>query len=116
LIGKNTCGSYLYLYPTNEKKLYTGSVIYNEGLIILKGSESKIKIPFVFEYRMVDYYGNGNNDGIIGGYDSSGGIKTNLTYQKKIGIDILPKNMNLFSFDINVQAKYKASSVGDVRI
>lgn len=114
LIGKNTCGSYLFLAPQEHKFLHTGSVIYNEGKVIIKGSENKIRIPFIFQFRMEDYYGTGPR-GKIGGYNSSGAEKTNLSFAKKLGIDIAIKDSNLFSFDIRCEAKYKPSSVGDIK-
>lgn len=112
LIGKNTCGSYLSLSPIDLTSINTGSVIYNEGMIIESNGINKIRIPFVYQFRMEDYFGVGTR-GKIGGYDSTGLEKTNLSYAKKIGIDIIAKNLPLFSFDIQVSAKFKPSSIGD---
>jgi len=115
LIGKNTVGSYLFLLPRDHKLLYTGSNIYNEGRVLDAVDGDKIRIPFMFQYRMTDYNGDGDNGvGTIGGYGA--GKLTNLTYSKKIGIDIVSNgNPSLFSFDIKVTAKYKPSNTADVK-
>ena len=106
LIGRNTCGSYLFLAPQFHKDLYNGSVIYNEAMIVKKGSSYKILIPFMFQFRMTDYHGIGDTgNGIIGGYGSSSAL--NLLYEKKLGFDIAIKNQDLFSFDVKVEAQYK---------
>ena len=53
---------------------------------------------------MSDYYGEGNNgQGRIGG-DAS---KSNINYSKKIGLDFLQKNKDLFSFDLSVEMQYQ---------
>ena len=101
LIGKNTCGAYLFLAPELPKTLHTGSNIYNKGLIL---NSNEIRIPILFQCRMSDYYGEGNNSqGRIGG-DAS---KSNINYSKKIGLDFLQKNKDLFSFDLAVEMQYQ---------
>ena len=101
LIGKNTCGAYLFLAPELPKTLHTGSNIYNKGLIL---NNNEIRIPILFQCRMSDYYGEGNNgSGRIGG-DAS---KSNVNYSKKIGLDFLQKNKDLFSFDLSVEMQYQ---------
>lgn len=101
LIGKNTCGAYLFLAPELPKTLHTGSNIYNKGLIL---NNSEIRIPILFQCRMSDYYGEGSNgSGRIGG-DSD---KSNVNYSKKIGLDFLQKNKDLFSFDLSVEMQYQ---------
>lgn len=101
LIGKNTCGAYLFLAPELPKTLHTGSNIYNKGLIL---NNSEIRIPILFQCRMSDYYGEGSNgSGRIGGDVS----KSNVNYSKKIGLDFLQKNKDLFSFDLSVEMQYQ---------
>ena len=101
LIGKNTCGAYLFLAPELPKTLHTGSNIYNKGLIL---NSSEIRIPILFQCRMSDYYGESNNSqGRIGG-DTD---KSNINYSKKIGLDFLQKNKDLFSFDLSVEMQYQ---------
>jgi hypothetical protein len=72
---------------------------------------TSITLDLVFQYRMTDYYGvTSNNDtstGRIGGI--IGNTFSNLTYAKKIGVDILDSNNQDFKFDIEVYAKYKAT-------
>ena len=56
---------------------------------------------------MTDYYGVSNTgSGNLGGTTNL----VNLTYVKKIGIDIASQNSSTFSFDVQVSAMYKAST------
>ena len=56
---------------------------------------------------MTDYYGVGSSgSGRLGGLSTK--LYTNLTYSKKIGIDLIDAASNRFSFDIQVTARYKA--------
>lgn len=97
-IGKNTCGAFLYPILTNSSVIKVNGDNTTSTLIIPK--ESEILIPFVFEYRMTDRFGNiGFNDNTV---DTS-----TLLYSKKIGIEMFLNNQ-LFNFDINVSAKYEA--------
>lgn len=102
LIGKNTCGAYLYLAPSYFDSLFVDGVDYRSVKRI--EPKNKLVIPIVFEFRMVDYYGTTPTSGKIGG-DFTNSTK-NLIYNKKLGIDIFIKNQGTFSFDISVTAKY----------
>lgn len=109
LIGKDTVGSYLFLAPTVHESLYVGSIIYNEGLVVKKGDENIIRVPIMWQFRMTDYFGIGSSGvGKIGGVDD----KKNLSYEKKMGFDIIIKNQTMFSFDIKMGSKYKKDSIG----
>ena len=48
--------------------------------------------------------------GYVGGWRSAGTLK-NITYSKKIGIDIQVKNEELFSFDVLVTGSYTKTSL-----
>jgi hypothetical protein len=63
---------------------------------------------------MTDYYGDDNSTGRVGGIVTTS--LSNITYSKKIGIDILDANKNEFQFDVEVYAKYKTegSSVTNI--
>jgi len=109
LIGANTVGSYLFLSPAVHKSLYVNSIIYNEGLIVKKGDENVVRIPILFQTRMTDYFGADDSGvGRVGGVTD----KQNLSYAKKMGIDIVIKNQTMFSFDLRVEMKYKKDSIG----
>jgi hypothetical protein len=101
LIGKYTCGSYLYVFPDSYSNI---SVEGNHPSLSSKkvefGTEQSINIPVLFQYRCSDKLGN------IGGY-RLGTSLNNITYAKKIGIDIFLKNEGPFSFDLVVSTKYK---------
>jgi len=110
LIGKNTCGAYLSLSPTDTATIANNSPIYNVGTIIKNGDTYTLKCGILFSCRMTDYFGAGSTgNGILGGYGSN--YPNNLEFTKKIGIDIAIKNQSLFSFDLEVQMIYKPSSV-----
>ena len=48
--------------------------------------------------------------GYIGGYRSGGTIR-NVTYSKRIGLDIKVNNEDLFSFDVSVSGSYSKSAL-----
>lgn len=102
LIGKNTCGAYLYISPQNPRTISTNTNIYNKGLVI---NNSEIRIPLIFECRMTDFYGDGTQgSGRVDGVD---GVK-NVIYEKIIGFDLIQKFIDdIFSFDITVKMKYQ---------
>jgi hypothetical protein len=57
-------------------------------------------IPVIFQFRATDKLG------YIGGFRANGN-PTNITYTKKLGIDIQVRNQSPFSFDVEVTGKYK---------
>lgn len=98
-VGENTCGAFLYPIISNSNLI---SVIGNSttsSLILPIGNE--IIIPFLYEYRMSDRFGK-----IDGKINTT--ISDDLTYSKKIGIDLLINN-ELFKFDIEVSSKLKST-------
>jgi hypothetical protein len=119
LIGKNTCGSYLYMAPATVEQLLVDGTDVRASRFVQNGDGNGIEIPITFQFRMTDYFGEGNTGtGIIGGYDPSTTSqitskikKINLTYSRSIGIDVYVRNESPFSFDINVSAKYKRENL-----
>ena len=100
LIGKYTCGAYLYLYPTTyESASVEGNFPARSNKAVKFGPENALNIPVLFQFRASDKLG------FIGGYRTSGTL-TNIKYSKKLGIDIILKDDAPFSFDLNVSAQY----------
>jgi hypothetical protein len=102
LIGKYTCGAYLNISPYTYANIAATSISPNGAKrIIPYGTTTAIKIPLIFQYRCSDYLK------YVGGFraDSPSGLK-NISYVKKIGIDIGLKD-ELFSFDVEVRAQYE---------
>jgi hypothetical protein len=100
LIGKYTCGAYLYMYPTTyESASVEGNFPARSTKTVKFGSENALNIPVLFQFRASDKLG------YIGGYRTSGTL-TNIKYSKKLGIDIILKDDAPFSFDLNVSAQY----------
>ncbi len=101
LIGKYTCGAYLYPFPLNYETISVEGnhprLSYQE---VITGSENSINIPILFQFRCSDKLGN------VGGYRTTGAL-TNIKYSKKIGIDIYIKDDVPFSFDLKVNCQYK---------
>jgi len=62
---------------------------------------------------MTDYYGAG--DGSAGGLGNIAGDSTgatvNVTYAKKIGVDIYPDINTVFQYDIEIFAKYRSDNL-----
>jgi len=108
LIGKYTCGAYLFIAPHKYEDI---SVEGNHPTLATKkiemGAQNTINIPVLFQFRCVDRLG------YIGGYRSTETL-SNIKYTKKIGIDIYLRGTNpisygeVFSFDIEASCQYKS--------
>ncbi|CAB4219213.1 hypothetical protein UFOVP1604_296 [uncultured Caudovirales phage] len=102
LVGKYTCGAYLYIAPQSHTTISVEGLSPAGSQKMLEfGSESAIKIPLIFQFRASDKLG------YVGGWRSAvpAGLK-NVRYAKKIGIDIYSLN-SVFSFDILVRTQYE---------
>ena len=100
LIGKYTCGSYLYLFPTTYESISVeGNFPARSTKLVKSGAENALNIPVIFQFRCSDTLG------FVGGYRTSGNL-TNIQYTKKIGIDIILKDGQPFSFDLQASAQY----------
>lgn len=124
LLGGRSCGAYLFLSPIEKSSLTVDADNKFGKKVVSQGASNAISIDLIFQYRMTDYYGvanttvvtgaSANNTGRVGGIVSTS--LTNLTYSKKIGFDILKGENDIFSFDVEVYAKYKpeGSSVTNI--
>lgn len=104
LIGKYTCGAYLYLAPLNYETIAVDGSTELAKMLLEFGEEKAINIPLVFQFRASDKLG------YVGGFRTTGNI-SNVTYIKKIGVDIQVRNESLFSFDVEVSCKYEQDSL-----
>lgn len=100
LIGKYSCGAYLFLGVPQVNFLNVDGFTAQSTKIIYQGRNSSLNIPLIFQFRAND------KGAYIGGWRKSGTL-SNITYSKKIGIDIQPRRANLFSFDIQVSGSYR---------
>lgn len=114
LIGEYTCGSYLFLGPSTFNQLNVNGIDARASTIVKQGDENAIIIPVIFQFRMQDYYGAGGASGYVGGYKGPGAYPTQLQYSRRIGIDIYAQDESIFSFDIQVSATYKKTSISQV--
>ena len=116
LIGKKTCGAYLMVAPAGVQQLMANGTDYRSTYVLEQGEEKAIRIPILFQFRMTDYWGTGSSGtGKIGGHvPPSGSEPTNLTFAKKIGLDLYVKDESPFSFDILVKASYARESLTQV--
>lgn len=100
LIGKYTCGAYLYAFPLNYEAISVeGNIPSRSSKKVKLGAENALNIPILFQFRCSDKLG------FIGGFRTNGTLN-NIKYQKKIGLDIIVKNDVPFSFDLEVSAQY----------
>jgi len=112
LLGKQSCGSYLFFSSPTHSDISVDGRARSSAKTISFGNTNSISIPLVFQYRMTDYYGSGNSGtGNIGGDIT--GATLNLTYAKRVGFDILDSNNNLYSFDIEIFAKYLSDTLSE---
>jgi hypothetical protein len=101
LIGKYTCGAYMYISPKSYQDIGATAISPTSvKRIVPVGSNNAIKIPLIFQYRCSDYLK------YIGGFraDQPSGL-TNVGYVKKMGFDIAMKT-ETFSFDVEIGARY----------
>lgn len=104
LCGKYTCGSYLFIAPTNHSGIQIEGSTQLAKKTLEFGQEKAIVVPLIFQMRAQDKLG------YIGGWRQDGNLK-NITYTKKIGIDIQIKNEDLFSFDVLISGSYTKTSL-----
>ena len=109
LLGGKSCGAYLYLSPINTDSLLVDGDNRFGKKYIANGENNAVSVDIVFQYRMTDYAGNSSSSDIgrIGG--KIGTTLSNLTYSKKIGIDIFDSDSEQFTFDLEIFSKYKAA-------
>ena len=113
LLGGRSCGSFLFLSPINLNTLKVEGDAKQSRKNIKKkvgtlDSSNALSVDIIFQYRMTDYFGNdaASDIGRVGGQAKL--RFPNLTYTKKIGLDIFDKYDQQFSFDLEVFAKYSA--------
>jgi hypothetical protein len=104
LCGKYSCGSYLFIAPTNHTAVQIEGSTQLAKKTLNFGQENAITVPLIFQMRAQDKLG------YVGGWRQAGSLK-NITYSKKIGIDIQVKNEDLFSFDVLVTGSYTKTSL-----
>ena len=106
LLGKKSCGSYLFMSTEDHVNIQVDGDATTSFKPIQFGSQDSLTVPLVYQYRMTDYFGDGNTgQGNIGG--DSTGATTNITYAKRIGFDIYPNSMDVYQYDIEIFAKYR---------
>ena len=104
LLGKYSCGSYLFLAPPSYSPIQVEGSTTLATKNLSPGTQNAIVIPVLFQMRCQDKLG------YIGGYRKSGTIR-NVTYTKKIGIDIKVNNEELFSFDLSISGSYSKTAL-----
>ena len=113
LLGPKSVGAYLFLNPSSHSDLVVNGTDALSLRRIGFGDTQSISIPITFQYRMTDYFGAGDSGlGNIGG--KLGATKNeNLSYTKRIGIDIYsnPINKERFSFDLEISARYYSRTI-----
>ena len=110
LIGKYTCGAYLYMYPTNYQSISVeGNFPGRSTKPVKLGPENALNIPVLFQFRVSDRLG------YVGGYRINSTL-TNIKYSKKMGLDIILKDGEPFSFDMQVSTQYIKETTLDAPI
>ena len=107
LLGGKSCGAYLFLSPLSIDSIVVDADNTSGKYLVKNGENNAVAIDVVFQYRMTDYGGASESSlGFVGGIATQ--PISNLTYSKRIGLDILDSANNKFSFDLEVFAKYTA--------
>lgn len=110
LLGKASCGSYMFLLPRDEDSL----IVAGDNALSIKtitvGEANSISIPLVFQYRMTDFNGKGiKGFGAIAGDFT--GLTTDVIFSKTMGFDLLDIDNSQFSFDLEIFAKYSVDNL-----
>ena len=100
LLGRYSCGSYLFLGPVTPSSIQVQGSTSLASQFVQTGNNNALIVPLIYQFRATDKLG------YIGGFRANGN-PTNITYTKKLGIDIQVRNQSPFSFDLEVTAKYK---------
>lgn len=100
LIGKYSCGAYLFLGIPQTTYLAVDGFTSQASKRIYQGQNNSVNIPVIFQFRAQDV------GGYIGGYRKAGTL-SNVTYTKKIGIDLQQRAISVFSFDVEVTGAYR---------
>lgn len=100
LIGKYTCGVYAFLGPSVASDIQVEGSTSLASTFVSQGVENAINVPLIFQARVTDALG------YIGGFRIAG-QPSNITYTKKMGVDIQVRNKAPFSFDLSFTATYK---------
>lgn len=107
LLGGKSCGAYLFMSPLSASSLSINSDNSSGNKIVNQGENNGIAIDIIYQYRMTDYSGDtSTSNGFLAGESLQ--TKTNLTYSKRIGLDVVDAKGNAFKFDLEVFSKYKA--------
>jgi hypothetical protein len=116
LIGANTCGSYLFTAPATFNQLNVNGTDARSRKEVQTGDDNAILIPIVFQFRMEDYYGpsGGAGNGYVGGYNGTTVYPKQLQYSRRIGLDVYTQDETVFSFDVQISASYKKTSLSQV--
>jgi hypothetical protein len=104
LVGKYTCGSYLYIAPIDYVDIAVEGSTDLAKKLLQFGEDKGINIPLIFQFRCSDKLQ------YVGGFRQAGNI-TNISYTKKMGIDIQVRGEALFSFDFEVSCKFQQDSL-----
>jgi hypothetical protein len=104
LLGKYSCGAYLFMAPSSHSPIQVEGSTTLAVKSLESGTQNAIVIPVIFQMRSQDKLG------YIGGYRTTGTIR-NITYSKKLGIDIKISNEELFSFDLVVSGSYTKTAL-----
>lgn len=104
LIGKYSCGAYLFLGPPTASYIQVEGSTSLANKIVASGVQNAINIPVIFQFRATDYLGN------VGGYRING-QPSNVAYSKSIGIDIQVRNLAPFSFDLVASGSFKQQTL-----
>ena len=103
LIGKYTCGAYLFISPTSHQAIGSNSVSPTITKRTVEfGALNSIQIPLIFQYRVSDEFQ------YIGGWRPNQTMQ-NIRYSKKLGLDIYLKD-ETFSFDILAKIQYQSET------
>lgn len=101
IVGGNSCGASLFMKINSLQNIQVNGSSSNSIRILNAGDTNAILIPLVFQFRMMDAYGNVNGEATE---------TENIEYRKKVGINMLI-GQTPFKFDVECIARLRSNAI-----
>jgi hypothetical protein len=105
LVGRNSVGATMFTSLNSITSFQVNGIDTGSSKEIYSSEDDSLLIPIVFQYRMTDALGNPDGN-------SNATTNSNFEYKKKLGFDLLVAGKK-FSFDVQISAKFRPTSMSN---
>lgn len=105
LIGQNSVGATMFTSLNSITSFQVNGIDTGSSKEIYSSEDDSLLIPIVFQYRMTDALGNPAGQ-------SNLTSNSNFEFKKKLGFDLLVAGKK-FSFDVQISAKFRPTSMSN---